>query len=82
MKNYINPIQGQGGMLMQVKTGSIQGVEDAEVKNSLKTCPKCGGSCFLSNDLYGCFWNCINCGFVRNISCPQCHRRYNCKVVR
>lgn len=33
-----------------------------------KACPKCGGDLSLNQDIYGRFWNCLQCGLVRDIA--------------
>ncbi len=30
----------------------------------LKSCPKCKGDLYLSQDFYGKFFNCLQCGFI------------------
>jgi ssDNA-binding Zn-finger/Zn-ribbon topoisomerase 1 len=32
-----------------------------------KACPKCGGDLSLSEDIFGRFWNCLQCGLTRDI---------------
>ena len=30
-----------------------------------KGCPKCHGDLYLNQDMYGKYWNCLQCGYVR-----------------
>ncbi len=33
----------------------------------LKNCPRCRGDLYLSQDIYGKFYSCIQCGYLRDI---------------
>lgn len=32
-----------------------------------KACPKCRGDLQLVDDLYGRYWECLQCGFIRDL---------------
>ena len=33
-----------------------------------KACPKCRGDLSLSEDIFGRFWSCLQCGLIREIA--------------
>ena len=33
-----------------------------------KACPKCGGDLSLTEDIFGRYWNCLQCGLNREIA--------------
>ncbi len=34
---------------------------------NFKACPKCGGDLSLTEDMYGRYWNCLQCGLIRDV---------------
>lgn len=34
----------------------------------LKTCPKCRGDMCFQTDLHGAFWQCLQCGLLRDLA--------------
>ncbi len=61
------------------KEGNFQGKQSPgnvvqcgkEVKTMIKFkgCPRCRGDLYLASDIYGRYFNCLQCGFIRDL--PQ-----------
>ena len=37
---------------------------------NLKSCTKCRGDMYLEKDSYGSFWQCLQCGFLKDLVEP------------
>ena len=37
----------------------------------LKTCPKCQGDLYLSEDIFGKFFSCMQCGYLKDLDKPR-----------
>ena len=37
----------------------------------LKGCPKCQGDLYLSEDMFGKYFNCMQCGYLKDIVEPR-----------
>ena len=35
---------------------------------SLKNCPKCSGDMYFQSDMYGPYWQCLQCGLLRDVA--------------
>ena len=36
-----------------------------------KGCPKCQGDLYLASDIYGRYFNCLQCGFTKDLPAAQ-----------
>ena len=34
-----------------------------------KGCPKCKGDLYLNKDMYGKYFNCLQCGYMKDLPC-------------
>ena len=40
----------------------------------LKACPRCGGDLHDNRDMHGCYAECLQCGYMRDVEDPRLSR--------
>ena len=47
-----------------------------------KGCPKCQGDLYLATDIYGRYFNCLQCGFTRDLPVLETTLKANAAPVK
>ena len=42
-------------------------------------CPRCSGTLISEQDSHGCYRDCLQCGYVRDVECTRCNVRPGCR---